>query len=391
MPNNNLEANNCKSKTDYDSHPQTFRQTAESWLTSISGQVASTTFDRYQDTLERDIYPEYADTPMEDMTIAEMNDFLEHAPELAKARGRTLKKSSLRVIRAVLGGVIQFAGGNLHEERLVVISRESISYEGLSLEEMRKVILKAKECHSPEMLAALLSLYCGMRIGEVCALNCDDVDMARSEIYIHRIAHRIKNPDKSSKIKTAVVVEDIPRKNQIRTVIFPEILGGYIEEFMSPGRQLLRNRDGLFLDMRTLHNRIGNIMREIGSENINFERLRKTYMEGRADADILTDIFMGKSPDRPYEGMLDSRWLADEMARDLLPLRLLIGLSADEMGAVLGVSGEVYRSMETGRREISWDQYMALLFLFHYNSRTMNIVDSLGLFPEALKEKLNGR
>ncbi len=85
---------------------------------------------------------------------------------------------------------------------------------------------------------------------------------------------------------------------------------------------------------------------------------------------------------------LNKRWLLEEMARDLAPLRMLLGFSTDEMGNLLGVSESVYKSLESGKRQVSWDQYMALLFVFYYNDRTTAVIDSLGLYPEPLKLKL---
>ena len=53
----------------------------EEYLEDAKGTIANTTYDRYLDALERDIYPEYADTPMSDVTAAEVNRFLKVATE----------------------------------------------------------------------------------------------------------------------------------------------------------------------------------------------------------------------------------------------------------------------------------------------------------------------
>ena len=85
---------------------------------------------------------------------------------------------------------------------------------------------------------------------------------------------------------------------------------------------------------------------------------------------------------------LNRKWLMEEMGRDLAPLRMLIGLTSDEMSVMLGVSGSTYKSLESGKKGISWDQYLALLFFFHYNDRTSGVIDTLGLYPELLKIRL---
>lgn len=370
-----------------DTYGRTFREAAEAWLRENRSRVAATTYDRYADALERDIYPEYGDTPVKDVTKEEIERFTVKAPELAKERGRTLRNSALQVVRTVMNHVIQFADEAGTGGRPDIFSGVN-PYEELTIAEMEQVCLRAKHNHCPEMLAALLSLFCGMRTGELCGLSSDDVDLGRQELYIHSTVHRVKNPDREGGKKTVIVVEELPRKQHIRRVPFPAALKGYIGEFLLPGGMLVRNRDGSWpVDPRTLENRLDKVFEAFRMGNVRFERLRKTYMNGKADGRILENAFSGVKTGLPH-GPLDAKWLTDEMARDLAPLRMLVGLSPDEMGNILGVPEGVYRSMEAGRCGISWDQYLALLFLFHYNGRTVGVVDTIGLFPDALKENL---
>ena len=368
---------------------KTFKQVAEEYLDKAKGELASTTYDRYLDALERDVYPEYANTPMIDVTESEVNRFIKVAPELAEKRGRSLTNSGLLVVKAVMSNVINYANSISGIEKTEIVL-ERTSYEELSHAELEMVCLKAKYNHCPEMLAALLSIYCGMRTGELCALSSDDVDTARNEIYIHKIAHRVRNPkrDEGNEPKSIILIEEISQKRQIRRVCYPAILNDYIREFCLHGRPLIRNKDNAQTDPRTLENWLKRIMAVFRINNINFERLRKTYMNGKADEQVLNNIFLGIHPDAPYDGRVDEKWLTNELTRDMAPLRMLIGLSAEEAADVLGVSEVTYKELENGSREPSWDQYMTLLFMYHYNMRTTDIVDNLGLYPDSLREKI---
>ena len=78
----------------------------------------------------------------------------------------------------------------------------------------------------------------------------------------------------------------------------------------------------------------------------------------------------------------------DEMAKDMVSLRILIGLSAAEMATIIGISESAYKSIEAGKKELSWDQYLALLFVFQYNEKTASVVDVLGLYPEQVKDRI---
>lgn len=368
---------------------KTFKQVAEEYLKDAKGTIASTTYDRYLDALERDIYPEYADTPMSDVTASEINRFLKVATESASRRGRSLTKSGLMVIKAVMSNVINYANAAEGFEK-AEINWDRISYEELTAQEIEMLCFKAKHNHCPELLAALLSLFCGMRTGELCALKSEDVDSLRNEIYIHETAHRVRNPKRGEdgENKTIIIVEEIPRKKQIRRVSYPSVLNDYIDEFRMQGKPLIRNSNNEQTDPRTLENWLKRIMSVFRMKEIVFERLRKTYMKGKAEEQILNNIFLGIRPDSPYANRVDVKWLTEELSRDLTSLRLLLGLSLGEAADILGVSIGMYRQLENGSREATWDQYMSILFFYHYNMRTTEIVSKLGLYPDSLKEKI---
>lgn len=95
-----------------------------------------------------------------------------------------------------------------------------------------------------------------------------------------------------------------------------------------------------------------------------------------------------KSRERIKKNRLDRAWLMDEMVKDMASLRMLIGLSAADMGNIIGISESAYKSIEAGKRELSWNQYMALLFVFQYNEKTASVVDVLGLYPEQVKDRI---
>lgn len=70
----------------------------------------------------------------------------------------------------------------------------------------------------------------------------------------------------------------------------------------------------------------------------------------------------------------------DEMSRDLASLRLLLEMTIDEMSNLLGVSGNTYKNLESGKRENSRNQYMALLFVFIITIELLPLRIHLGCF-----------
>ena len=170
------------------------------------------------------------------------------------------------------------------------------------------------------------------------------------EIYVYSISHRVRNQDDDSSKKTHVIIDEIVRKSQIRRVKIPAVLKDYVSEFMLSERALIRGRDGLSTtDPRSLENRLVRVTDAFKIPGISFERLRKTYIKGKADEEILNNVFLGIRPEKPYLGAVDIAWLTDEMVRDLVPLRMLIGLSQSEMGRYWELRSMSFRALRPVR------------------------------------------
>ncbi|MCR4610371.1 MAG: helix-turn-helix transcriptional regulator [Lachnospiraceae bacterium] len=85
----------------------------------------------------------------------------------------------------------------------------------------------------------------------------------------------------------------------------------------------------------------------------------------------------------------DKNELIDKLAYELPVLRARINMSQEEVSDLIGVSRQTYSSIETRKRRMMWGTYMSLLFVFYYNPETVEHIESLGLFPDELKNKMS--
>jgi len=69
-------------------------------------------------------------------------------------------------------------------------------------------------------LGILLTLFTGLRIGELCALTWGDIDLAGQIIHINKTLYRIANPRGTSP-KTVVVIDSPKSKSSVRDVPLP--------------------------------------------------------------------------------------------------------------------------------------------------------------------------
>lgn len=81
--------------------------------------------------------------------------------------------------------------------------------------------------------------------------------------------------------------------------------------------------------------------------------------------------------------------LVEVLTEELPALRAKIGITQEELCSIIGISRQTYSSIETRKRKMSWNIYLSLIMFFIHNDKTAPVIETIGAFPENLKESLN--
>lgn len=86
---------------------------------------------------------------------------------------------------------------------------------------------------------------------------------------------------------------------------------------------------------------------------------------------------------------IDKEKLIEVLTEELPALRAKIGITQEELCSIVGISRQTYSSIETKKRKMSWNTYLSLIMFFIHNEKTAPVIETIGAFPENLKESLN--
>ena len=263
-----------------------FAEAASLWMAEKENTLAQTASSRYRFMLERYILPLIGGTRVIDITSAETEEMIRTVMgqnEGKGKRGGSLKGGSISMIRFIVRSVIAYASGEENTgEKVELVRSEKDEFLPLTEREVEQVCRCARFNHCPEMLGVLMMIFMGIRLGELCALSCDDIYLDKKEIYIHRSVHRIKREKERDAHKTENRITEISTKSQIRTERIPEELLDYVKEFYAPGTIMMTGKREIPMEARTLSNRVAKIFEVYRIENMPFQRFRKTYVERKA-------------------------------------------------------------------------------------------------------------
>lgn len=77
------------------------------------------------------------------------------------------------------------------------------------------------------------------------------------------------------------------------------------------------------------------------------------------------------------------------LVENLASLRARIGITQEELANIIGVSRQTYYSFETGKRDMSWPVFLALIFVFDSVEETSEMLRELRIYPIDLVLRFN--
>ncbi|MEG0256183.1 tyrosine-type recombinase/integrase [Vagococcus sp.] len=144
----------------------------------------------------------------------------------------------------------------------------------LSIKEQKKI----EEAASKTITGAsiLISLYTGLRIGEISALQWSDIDFSRQLIYVQRTLQRI--PLRKNGSETQLVIQEAKTVESERIVPFSGRLKKYLLDLKGKSRSPFVVATKIkALEPRSITYHFRKIIEKIGLSHLHFHQLRHTF------------------------------------------------------------------------------------------------------------------
>lgn len=158
------------------------------WLAVyVKNRVKSRTYQKYQQILNSHILPRIGDMELDSVKAHDIQQLI----YVDLLENKQLAGNTINIALAVLKGL--FAGAEDAElvyknpcARIKRVSVEEKRVEVFSLREQRKLEYGVHQDGRLRMFGILVSLYTGLRLGELLALTWDDVDLAHNTIAVNK-------------------------------------------------------------------------------------------------------------------------------------------------------------------------------------------------------------
>jgi len=253
------------------------------WFNSVSLNIKPSTQSRYAHLIKRHIEPYLGTYNILDITI----DVLESFASQKLACGRLdgcggLSRKTVSDILVIIKSSIKYAKSRYNDINCNIdgfsIKDEKKQIRILSIAEQRKLIGILIDGIDECKFGIFLSLYTGIRIGELCALKWEYVSLHEGILRICSTMQRIQNLNENNNHKTKIIITEPKSRNSIREIPLPSFVIDIAKKFVANGDSyVLTGVNNKYMEPRVLHNKFKNICREAGIENISFHSLRHTF------------------------------------------------------------------------------------------------------------------
>ena len=253
----------------------TFSKVAELWKADKKQYVKKSTYAAYALLIQSHLLPELGE--QEEVSEEDVQSFVNQKLEAG------LSQKTVRDILVVLKMILRFGAKRRYwpSRQIDIIfptERERQDMEVLTLANQRQLMNYVKEHFTFLNLGIFICLNAGLRIGEVCALQWDDIDVASGVIHVGKTIQRIYIVDGQEKY-TELIIDKPKTKNSIRDIPMTRDLLSLIRPLKKivRGDYYVLTNSAAPTEPRTYRTYFNKLQKELGLPKMRFHGLRHSF------------------------------------------------------------------------------------------------------------------
>lgn len=260
---------------------ETFEIVALSWLRSKDSQIKESTGNKYYNLLYSYIFPQIVELSICLITLDIIESMCLGLLSEGGQKKIGLSPKTVSDILSVIRNVLQYATrkGYTISYDIASIRLKQENREMRVLSRFEQDVLCKYIFTNPTLgnIGILISLFTGMRIGEVCALRWNNISFSEKTVHVYQTMQRVQTKNDPNK-KTKIIITAPKSSCSIRIIPLPEFLVDFLESFQDTSMAfVLTGSTEKAMEPRCLHNHFKKALLNSSIENANFHALRHTF------------------------------------------------------------------------------------------------------------------
>ncbi len=258
-----------------------FKNAAADWIEMLRPQIKESSNVRYRNLLNTYILPYFGEMAIGELT---QNQIELYCNQLLLAGGKEengLAPKTVSDILSVIRSLLRYSAKNGQEvpcdANAIRIRQPAKEMRVLSRSEQSCLCQYLYSDINARNVGILISLYAGLRIGEVCALQWEDISQQEGTIYVHQTMQRLQIQGEGKK-KTQVIISAPKSSFSIRRIPVPDELIRLIMKVKKTDTGYFLTGDSQkYIEPRTLENHFKRVLQKCSIAPANYHALRHTF------------------------------------------------------------------------------------------------------------------
>lgn len=248
----------------------TVKKLFEEWLSAVKLRVKASTFANYRMKADKHILPQFGGIRYENLTTAMLHTFIEKKLK----NGLSAKYvSDIVVVFKSMAKYTSRTHGFRNPIENVILPKKTKSEMCLLSEIQQKRLCEYLTNHTDRTsLCVMLSLYTGLRVGEVCGLKWSDIDFNKNILTVCRTVQRIQCGN-----STKLIVDTPKSRTSMRSIPVPAFLMELLKKFRSGSEIYVLSGSTRVTEPRTMQNRFKSILKKAELPSVNYHSLRHMF------------------------------------------------------------------------------------------------------------------
>ena len=252
------------------------------WLIEKKDYIKESTYANYSNNIFNHIIPKLGNYTLNEINHKIIQDFL---LELSKSGRKDntggLSEKTIKDITIIVKGSIK-KGINECKIKHIELSfnypkdNKEKSIYILTKREQNKITNYVLDNINTKNIGFLISLYSGIRIGELCALQWKDIDFKNNKLMISKTIQRVYIKDKDKSI-SKVIITTPKTKNANREIPINKDFLEIIKSLKTDKDNYILSNSDKYIEPRTYRKYFNKILKELKIKHFNFHSLRHTF------------------------------------------------------------------------------------------------------------------